>query len=113
MILKLSTFKEQLQLWQKITIIQVQSSVEAKLWVLRAFWNLIAGGFHTIHEDFSDIGHDIQLISPFDAKIHIQMNVLVTQWDNLLIFTLEIPFIEHFYAKKHMDSCQSLGYSAQ
>ena len=54
-----------------------------------------------------DAGHDIQLISPFDAKIHIEMNVLVTQWDNLLIFALEIPFIEHFYVRKHMDSCQS------
>ena len=43
------------------------------------FWNLIVGGFHSVHDDFSDIGHDIQLISPFDAKIHIEMNVLVTQ----------------------------------
>ena len=34
-------------------------------------WNLIAGGFHSVHDDFSDAGHDIQLISPFDTKIHI------------------------------------------
>ena len=55
----------------KLTVIQVKSSVEAKQWVLRVFWNLIAGGFHSVHDDFSDTGHDIQLISPFDAKIHI------------------------------------------
>ena len=50
---------------------QAKSSVEAKQWVLRAFWNLIAGGFHFVHDNFSDTAYDIQLISPFDAKIHI------------------------------------------
>ena len=55
----------------KLTVIQAKISVEAKQWVLRALWNLIAGGFHSVHDDFSNTRHDIQLISPFDVKIHI------------------------------------------